>query len=364
MSEMIKNDIKLRQVAFVFLALMPVNKVLMLPSILAHYCAEQLYLPLILNLLFDGIMLFLILKIGERYPRTTIFEILQINFGEKLTKVFCFLLGSFFFLKSFVPILEQKYFVDNTLYEVFPNFISFFPLLFLSAYASIKGLKALGRAVDISVFFTILGFLTIIYFSVSSANFNLLLPIFQKPHYNTLNASFSSIIWFMESAYMLLFIGHFKPTKKYKTKIITCFSIGALFVIAISVIFYGVFGSVSYTQLFAASDITIYTTKIINIGRFDYLATFMLLFSKVFAICMPAYSATKFFEKAFGCNKAIIPAFIVNGLLLIGIFVFEDKFFSLFIFSVKYLNWFFVTVGYALPLIFFILLRGKQREKV
>lgn len=364
MSHTIKNDIKLRQVALVFLALMPVTKVLMLPSIVADFVGEQIWLPITLNLLFDALVVFLILKLGERYPNLTFYEIAEKNLGKVASKILFFFIGAFFFLKSLVPILEQKHFIDNTLYEVFPNFISFFPLMFLSAYACLKGLKVLGRCVDICVFFTVIGLLVIIYFSVSTCDITNLFPIFQKPHYNTVNAMFSSVIWFTEGAYMLLFLGKFNNEKNGTIKIMSCFLIGSVFVVAIAVIFYGIFGPIANTQVFAVSDMTIYTTKIINIGRFDYLAIFMLLFSKIFAVCLPAYTATKFFEKCFSLDKALIPALIVNGLLLVAIFVFKDKFLAVLDFSNKYLNWYFVLMGYLMPIVFYLVLRRRKSEKV
>ncbi len=77
MPKIIKNDIHPRQICFIFLALMPVNKILTLPSILARFTENQLYLPLIISLSLDILTLFFILKIGERYKGKTFFKILS-----------------------------------------------------------------------------------------------------------------------------------------------------------------------------------------------------------------------------------------------------------------------------------------------
>ena len=363
MSKTIKNEISIRQICAIFIALTPVNKILTLPSILAGYTQNQLYIPLIISFAIDMLILFLILKLGERFKNQTFFDILTSSFGKTTAKVIFFILGLHFFLKSFLPIVEQKHFIDNTLYEVFPNFISFFPLLILSAYACVKGLKVLGRCADISLWLTGVSILLIICFSITSSDLSNILPINKMPTYNTINACFTTIIWFTESLYMFLFLGHFKSEKKQNVKIMVSFLIASIIVLAIAVIFYGVFGDISKTQIFAVSDMTIYTTKIINVGRFDYLAIFLLLFSKIFSICMPVYMATKCFEYAFGLKKALIPALIINGALLLSIIILEDKLYAILAFSKSYVNWFFLFTAYILPIILFIFARGKQNGK-
>ncbi len=278
-----------------------------------------------------------------------------------MAKVIIFILGLYFFIKSFLPIVEQKHFVDNTLYEVFPNIISFFPLLLLSFYACLKGLKVLGRCADICLWFTLIGFLLVIGFSVPSCDFSNVLPITKKPDYNTINAVFTTIIWFTESLYMFLFLGHYKPESKSNVKIIGSYLISSLIVVLIAIIFYGVFGILAKTQIFAVSDMTIYTTKIINIGRFDYLAIFLLLFSKIFAICLPVFVATKCFMHAFNLNQAFYPALIVNLILLLAIIFLEDKLYAILAFSKTYLNWFFLVVAYLLPPFIFITAKGEKK---
>lgn len=361
MPKMIKNNIKQRQICLVFLALTPVNKVLLLPGILANTANNLLYIPLLINILFDTLVLFLLLKINDMYPDCTFEKILQSKFSNGICQVVFFLYGLFFAFKSLIPILEQKYFIDNTLYEVFPNIFSFFPLFFMSAYACVKGLKVLGRTADIAIWMTLVSFGLIYYFSATSADMSNILPI-KAPNFATIKTAFDSVIWFSESLYMLIFMGHFSIEKSKNKKILLSFVGAGALVLVATLIFYGVFGPIAKTQAFAISDMTIYTTKIINIGRFDYLAIIFMLISKVFAICLPVYMSTKCFRVCFNTKKSVYMAIIVNLVLFTTVFILSEKLFLLLSFFKKTFNFFFVFMAYVLPIIMFFALLTKRRK--
>lgn len=360
---MVKNNVKIRQICMIFIALMPITKLLMLPSQLARYCGHQLYIPALINFAFDLLSLFLILKLSDAYPEKTFFAILEENFGKVTAKIIYFLYGLFFLLKAFTPLLEQKYFVDNTLYEVFPNILAYFPILLLTLYASIKGLKVIGRTAEFAIWFTAISFTIATVFAIGSADFTNLMPIFKNPGYNSIIGSFSTVVWFSESLYMLLFIGHFKEEKHKKLKIMLSYAGTALAVIFFFICFYGVFGPIAPSKLYALSQASMFTTKIVNAGRFDYIAIFMMLFSAVFAVCFPVFAAAKCFERAFGLKKGLIPALVVNIALAIALFFTADKLYNVFNFLAKYLSGYFVLMAYAMPIIFIIVLR-RNREKV
>ncbi len=360
---LIRNNIKVRQIMMVFIALMPVTKVLMLPPILAGFSSNQLYMSLLVNFVCDILVLFFILKLNDLFPDKTFFAILEENLGSVFAKIIFFIFGLFFLMKTFIPIIEQKYFVDNTLYEVFPNFISFFPILLVTTYASVKGLKVLGRAADIAVWFTALTFVVTIALSLSSCDFTHVLPL-KLPTVGVFKGSFSTALWYFDSLYMLLFLGHFDKTKFKNRKIILSYAITSLVVIFVVIIFLGVFGPIAQSMNFAVADMTVFTAKIINVGRLDYLAIFLLLFSSVFAICLPVFASTKCFERAFGLKKALIPSIVVNVIIFILLSIFEEKFYSVFAFVIKYINVFIIFIGYGLPIILYFVLRWKKYAKI
>ncbi|MGN0819644.1 MAG: GerAB/ArcD/ProY family transporter [Christensenellaceae bacterium] len=359
----IKNNIKVRQIMMVFIALMPVSKLLILPPVLARYAENQLYMSMILNFSLDILTLFVILKINDLFPDKTFFAILQDNFGQVTARIIFFVYGIFFFMKCFIPILEQKYFVDNTLYEVFPNIISFFPVLALTFYASIKGLKTMGRCADIAVFFTVAVFLLTVFLSFSSCDFTNVLPV-KLPEFGVLKGSFATATWYFDSLYMLLFLGHFDKDKNKNRKIILSYSGASIAVIIIALLFLGNFGPIASIMNFAISDMTIFTSKLINVGRFDYLTIFLLLASSVFAICLPVFVSTKCFVRAFGLKTSLIPAIVVNALLFISLLIFEEKFYSAMAFVSKYINVFFIATGYVLPIVLYFILRCRRHAKV
>lgn len=360
---LIKNNIKVRQIMMIFIALMPLNKLLILPVLLARYAENQLYMSMILNFSLDILLLFVILKINDLYPDKTFFAILEDKLGSFFARTIFFFYGLFFLMKCFIPILEQKYFVDNTLYEVFPNIISFFPVLALTFYASIKGLKTMGRCADIAVFFTVAVFVLTLFLSFSSCDFSNVLPI-KLPKIGVLKGSFFTSTWYFDSIYLILFLGHYDKDRNKNKKIILSYLGASLAVILVAVLFLSTFGPISSIMNFALSDMTIFTSKLINVGRFDYLTIFLYLASSIFAICLPVFASTKCFIRSFGLKNGLIPAIVVNALLFISLLIFEEKFFSTVAFVSKYINVFFIAVGYVFPIVLYFILRCKQNEQV
>lgn len=355
-----RNLIKVRQICFLYLCITPVNKLIMLPAFLSEFVAEGAWISLFISFAADIFLLWLILFIGEKKRYGTAYSLMQNSYGVIPAKIFYLLFAIFFAVKAFFPILEQKIYVENTLYEILPNDITFYPFFFVSVFVCLGGLKIIGRCADISIWFFFSGMFLIFFLSVGSVDLSNILPIFNKPLYKLINASFRSLLWHMDSLYMVIMLGHFRPEPLYKTKITASYAASSLIVLIFTIFFIGVFGPIASSQDFAMGQISIFSVTITNLGRFDYIAEFILLFLQIYAVILPVFFSTKCLERTLGTKKAVIPCLIVNGLIIITMIIFGNRPFNVLNFTQNYLSCFFAGMLVLTP----IVLLFTQKETV
>ena len=351
MSQNEKNKIKVRQICFIFLAFMPATKISLLPSVLAGFADERLWVSALIGFLFDLLTLLVIMTLAKKHDNCTLYHILESKVSPFVAKAVYFGYGVYFILKALVTLLEQQDYIQDTLYEIKPSSFVFLPFFLLSFYQSLKGLKILGRCADACIYLTATGLLLTFLLSVPTADFSNMLPIIQKPTYKPVIGVFKSVIWFSDSVYALLFLGHFKAEKRQTVKITLSYAAASVTVIFFMIVFYSAFGSVADTRFFATPELTIYSLELTNSTRIDYLAIFLLMFSQVFAITMPIYLSTKCFERVFNLKKALFPAIIINLFLAAFTFVFRGKLFTVLNIFSTYFSYVFIFFGYLLPLL-------------
>jgi hypothetical protein len=119
-------ELSFRQVCLFLIALVPVSKMFMMPSVLAKHSNEDLWLSALLNFSLDFITLFFVV-LSCKNAKNTLIGALEEKFGKTKTKIlFCFYL-LYFLLKALVPINEQKDYVEFTLYTLLPTTFYFMP---------------------------------------------------------------------------------------------------------------------------------------------------------------------------------------------------------------------------------------------
>lgn len=353
-------QLKTRQIMLFFIAFLPITKIFMMPSVIAGFAKEDMWISTLLNCILDfltlGVLVFVCKKIDK-----PIFKIIEERFGVTASKVIAFLYVVFFMLKGVMPINEQKDYVEFTLYTLISTTFYFFPFFIVAFYFCTKKLYAVGRVSEICFIFTLLGLLVLLALSVSNADFTAVLPVFANGAANIFKGSLHALPWFGDCVYMLFFIGEFAYSKKDGIKIILSFLFGVLFVVAFSIIFYCIFTSIAPRQRFALTEISKYTTVINNTGRFDYFGILMILISEIFAITMPLFFATKLLNYIFAFEKKwIAPIFTVGVQLLCSIFL-SEFLASLQNFIVDYCIYVFLFMQNVLPI--FTLFLIKRRKK-
>ena len=352
------DKIKLRQICFLFAALMPVTKTIIYPATLTYYAGNNLLLSSALNFLLMGAVLALVVFLSYRTD-LTFFDLLQNSFGRVAARIIYGLFSLFFAFSALLPLMEQKIFVAQVFYENIPSFISFAPLFGVSFFACVKGFKTIGRAADIALPVFAVCFTVIILLSVPEADFTALLPVGGD---GVFRGSLYGLNWYTECLYPLFFLGHFKREKGAWWKVGISFLCGAAATLVFLGIFYGIFADIAVRQQNAIAQISKYTTSFTSLGRIDLLFIFALALVLVFALCVPAQLSVHCARKALGGVGPLLPAAALNILLLIFIVFFKYSYLELQTFFTRSLWPVFIIFAYVLPAAA-LLLRKKVRRK-
>lgn len=353
-----KFQLKTRQVCLFLIAFLPVSKIFILPSILATYANEDMWLSATFSLFLDFITLCFVVVACTK-NKTDFLSLLENNLGKTLSKTIAIIYVIYFLTKAIVPLNEQKDYVELTLYTLKPSKIYFLPFFAVAFYFCCKKLRVIGRASDILWFFTSVGIAVLLALSIPNAKLEAILPIGAQGIKRILRASYSTAGWFGDSLYVAFFIGNFDCKRSDVKKILLSFLIAALTVIAFMILFYCVFTSIAFRQRFALTEISKYTSVINNIGRFDYLGIILILISCIFALSIPLFFATKLLDYAFNVRNQWLSAIIVTIIELFIMVVFTQYYLTIENFVTKFAGIFFILLGNVLP-VATIFLKDKE----
>lgn len=357
-----ENKISVRQICFMILSCCLIGKILVAPALGAKYASEGLWISFLINFCVDGAFVFFVLKLSDKFPNKTFFDILENAFGKVFAKIIYFFLFVFLLFKAFIPIVEQKNYIEIALYETSPSVMTFALYFLFSSFFCYKGLKAVARCSDIVVWVSSLGIIILLALAVPLTDLTNLLPIIGVPFTKILDGAKNTFVWYFDGVYILLLIGNFKPEKAYKRKIMLSYAGMALITIIYSVILYGEFGALTERQYFSPIQMGKSNVALSNVGRIDYIAGFIFAFVDAFAISLPLVFASYSIQKVFEFKNKLYPVLTVNGALLISLFVAHDYFIEIFRFLSKEVIWGYWAIAYAMPLIVATAALVKRRK--
>ena len=357
------KQLKTRQICLFLVALMPITKLFMMPSLLAENAKEDMWLCALLNLTLDTLTLACVLHTCKKSDKD-FFSLLKDNFGNACACIIACIYALYFLLKAFLPLQEQKEFVKLSLYINMPTDLFFLPFFIVCFYLCLKPLRVFGRVSDILWFFTLSGFLILVFLSVSNVDWVALLPVGAQVLNSVTKGSFNTLNWWGDCAYALFFIGNFKHGKKANAKILLTFIACGFAVVLATMIFWGTFTSIAFRQKFAMTELSKYTTVINNIGRFDYVGILFILFSCVFALSLPVYFACLLLQRVFNLEKKWIIPLIVNLVLIVLMLALNQKMNTVTIFFTKYMPIVFLIMGNLLPALTVFLKTQRRNDNL
>ena len=346
-----------RQICFLFAAILPVTRLLVYPATLTFWAKNDLLFSAALSFLLEGTAVASVLFAASRTQKT-LFQLLEENFGTLAARVYL-LFALFFAFSAFLPILEQRGFVLQVFYENVPSFLSFLPFFLVSLFACTKGLRSIGRAADLALPVFVLCFGILFLMAVTEGDYTALLPLFSAGT-DILRGGAFGLPWYAGGAYMLFFLGNFRYEKGAAGKIMLAYAAGAAAVLAFLAAFYAIFSDIALLQQNAVAHLSKYATAFTSLGRIDLFFVFALTLVLLFALCIPLQLSVHCICAAFPC-KTTLPALAVNALLLLLTLLFNQSYLEIQTLITQKLWIVFAVFAVLLPYVS-VFLRRKEKK--
>lgn len=356
-------QLKTRQICFFFIAFLPIIKFFMLPSVLAGIAGEDMWISAMINFFADGLTLFLLLCFCKR-AKKDYYSLIKSQLGNTAAKTVFSVYAVYFFLKSLLPIIEQRDYIELSLYLNNPSILYFAPFIIVSFYFCLKHLRILGRVSDVMWIITLVGVLFILGLSFANVDFAAVLPVGAQDANKILKASFSGLNWYGDAVYLLFFAGNFSYKNKTGIKIGISYAVACFISLMFLFFFYGIFTSVAFRQRYSLTEISKYSTVINSVGRFDYIGIFCIMISAVFSVSLPLYFCSYCLSKIFVLNKKWIIPLIVNTAAFGLIWGLGEYVYSVEILMIKYASVFFIIMGNILPALSVLLTVKENKNEV
>lgn len=359
----IERNLTATELGFVIFLITVAGKLHAMPSILAGFADESLWISAIINFVADFVLLLIILKILNGIKGRDFHEVLIERFGKIFGNAICFLYVLFMLCKVFIPILEQKNSVELTFYETQPTLFTYIPVYIALFYITLKGLRPFGKSVNVVIWGFVAGLIIVLSLSVSAIDVERLLPLFAKPVTSVLNGSKNSLLWYGDPLFLLFFSKSLKPDEKINKKIITFYSAAVAVYVLGLLIFYSIFENIAVRQYFAPLKMSKYSVTLSNIGRFDYIATLLIITANVYGLALPFVIASSLIRSALKIKNNFITPFVLTVISLITTFFTEHEFYSRLDFMQNYGLWFLLIMTYAVP-VFTLIASRRKNERI
>ena len=353
------EKISVRQVCFIMLIYTAVSKFITYPTQLSIISGRDLLFSSIFSFLLQGIIIWAISFLASKTDKT-FFELVEGTLGNITARIIYGLFALFFMFCTLMPLMEQKLYVHAIFYDMLPSLVVFLPVFFFTLYAAAKDFKNIGRCADICLPLFLIAMLFVLVMSLHDMKWDNFLPMFKQPK-SIFKGSFESFYRFIEPAYLLMFLGHFKYKKGDAAKITLSYIGGATFVIAVLLAFYGIYGEMALSRSYAISKISLFFPAIDLIGRIDFIALYILEIPMLFALVLNMQLAVHCIEKCTGYKNTAVLSVAVNVIFFILIICLDNSYSAI---NAVWSRWMWIVIvifSCLLPLSAY-LLRRKNEE--
>ena len=267
------TEINSRQFIIIVVFLMLTSKLVTMPSIVYSAAAGDAIFSIILNFIVELLLIFLITLIIIRNPHTSLFELLK----RKLTvvgAVIVYIILTLYMIARLTLCYQELYsFFLNQLYDEFSPLMFAIPTFFVTGYVAYKGIRSLGRSLEIMFWFILVGTIISMISNIEYLQFDQNLPYFANGIMPILEGSGRSAFYFGNSLCLLFLVGkvEIKPNLLKKTILYTILI--SIFIVIICFIFYDVFGKSMQYVLFALSEYSQYDPFVLELQRLVWLTS-------------------------------------------------------------------------------------------
>ena len=293
------------------------------PCLLFAEFGKDGYLIIFIYAIINLLLIFLAFFIYKHLNRE---KFKKNKFFIKLIKNFCLIITSAYFFIQALLLFEhvQNIFAD-TLFDRFSWAI--FSLLFLFAvfYLAKTGIKNIALNFELFMIIIVGSISLISVLGITHADYSFILPLETINLADFATKGFEFNVWFGDFFIILYMLFHTEKAKLSKT--ILCYGFSMLFLIFLTITFFGVYRDYTALQPGLISSITEQSMLGMNIGRVDW---FLILFAEIGTIL--SCGVCFYFSNKSMCAvlKNIKPLYIELAIAILfyimNVFVLVDKF--------------------------------------
>lgn len=359
MIQAVKDKISVRQICFILFAYNAATKLLLYPTNAANGAGNALIFSALMNIALQTLIIWSVAFLSSRTDKS-FFELLQNTFGNVAARIIYAFFALYFLVSAIVPMNEQQLLVHDSFYDTMPSLVVFLPFFILSVYAGVKSFTNVGRCADICFPVFVVTAASLLIMSVTQADYSHLLPILKQPFIKVAGFSLASVFRFSESAFLLMFMGHFKYKKGDAAKMTISYAAGGLIVVMIMATFYSLYGALAVTRNFAISNISVFFPIISFIGRIDLFVVYAFDLVVLFAVILNVQASVHCMCLAFNKNWRIVYSVGVNAVLLIVTIFANNNFHALQTIAADWLWIPAIIFAYLIPVLAWALRRRER----
>lgn len=320
-----KEKISVRQICFILIAYNAATKMLLFPTTAASSVGNALIFTALFNLVLQTVIIWSVSYLSSRTDKT-FFGLLENTFGKVTARIIFAFFALYFIVLAIIPMNEQQLLVHDSFYDTIPSLTVFLPFFIFAVYAGVKSFTNVGRCADMMLPVFAVCAASFLIMSVAEADFTNLLPVLNQPFKKVAGFSLASIFRFSESAFLLMFMGHYKYKNGDSAKLTLSYAAGGLVVIAFMAAFYSLYGALAPTRSFAISNISVFFPVIEFVGRIDLFLVYAFDLVALFATVLNIQLGVHCLALVFNRNFRILYSICINAVLVAVTFIFNNKY--------------------------------------
>lgn len=311
------TEVSTRQFILISLFVLIASKLMSMPIFVFGYANKDAIFVIIISLIIELIVTYFICQVIKNNPNTSLFDLLKNKLSKPIAYIIIVLLYVFILSKIIFTLQEIYTFFNEFLYEGLDVLIFIIPTYFVIGYLAFKGIRTLGRVLEIIYIFIGLGLVITVISNLEFLSFDSMLPYFEEGINPTLNGLKNSMFYFGNSICLLAFVGKVKINDNFTKKIMLSTSILAVFIIAFCFIFYDVYGYATQFTLFALSDYAQYDPFMLELQRLNWLSTTVDIIKLFCSASIFLYTLGQLGHQIVPTKSTFAPLLITLGLIYI-----------------------------------------------
>ncbi len=352
------NELTSRQYIIIVLFIEFTSKLVSMPTLIYSTAGNDAIISVILSSLIELLLILLVTNIIAKTPNTNLFSLLKSKVGV-FSYVIIFFLCAFVSLRIIYCLQELYSFFLENLYDELAILIFIIPLLLVSVFFSIRGLKSVGRTLEIFIWLIAGGMFIAILTNIEFIDFSANLPYFENGGSSVLEATVKSIFLFSTPISLLLLVGKVDISANLTKKVFLYSLVGLLVIVIFCFIFYSTFGNSMQYVLFALSEYSQFDPYILELQRLIWLSAVVDV-TKLFLSCVCLFTfVTSIFPKK---SKSQLISIVALSLFIITM-GYTTRFDSIIWFNLSKSVLCYVSVGIILLTCFISILLWRRKNE-